>query len=80
MPERTAATMRRAETLREFPPLTSESPVLGRSCPVCDERLAQGDTFALLPLGPDNAQDRDRRDRGAAYTARAVPIHWRCRP
>ena len=63
---------------RRFGPRPADA-VDGRECQACRKPLVEGDYTTLIELGPgDNQESRDRRDRGRAYNAVAIEVHWDC--
>lgn len=62
-----------------YGPKEAGHPSVGKPCPACHEPFVEGDYTALIPLGPgSDSEARQARDRGAAYNAVAVEVHFDC--
>lgn len=71
--------------MRKFGPLPGDHPLLDPSspgqhdCPACHRRFREGDETTIVPLGPGDDPDEQRRAReGRPYNAVAVVVHWAC--
>ena len=62
----------------KFGPKDSNSPTLNRECYVCKQLMKKGDYTALIPLGPDDDENRKRAAEGKPYDAVAIEVHWGC--
>jgi hypothetical protein len=66
-------------TLRKYPPLQSENPLIGQECLACFVEFVEGDILTLVPIGPgDNKEERAKCYAGQAYNAQALILHWAC--
>lgn len=60
-------------------PKPADHPTTGQICPACGKPMAEGSYTTLVPLGPGDDPNAQRRCRmGRVYTAVAVEIHWAC--
>lgn len=67
------------ETLRKFPPLKADHPLLKEKCAACGELFREGNIATLITLGPgEDPDERLKAREGRAYTAIAAPVHWVC--
>jgi hypothetical protein len=65
--------------LRAFDPLSSDHPLVGDVCPACGERFKAGDRTTLIPVGPGEDEESQRKHaQGRWYSAVAVPVHAAC--
>lgn len=65
--------------MRTFGPKKADHPSVGEPCPACHKPFAAGDMTALVPLGPGDDPEEQRRAReGRAYNAIAVEVHAGC--
>lgn len=65
--------------LRKFGPKRDDHPSHGKPCPACQQQFAEGDYTTLIPLGPGDNPDEQRKARlDLAYNAVAVEVHWTC--
>ena len=60
-------------------PIGSGDPSLGVPCPACYKPFGVGDLTTLVPLGPgDDPEEQKRARSGLSYVARCVEVHWDC--
>ena len=65
--------------MRKFPPLQEDHPLVGDTCPVCNNTFCAGDETTLCATHPADQEEAKKAQQGKAYTAVAVPVHWWCR-
>lgn len=64
------------DEIRQFGPLSDGK---GDRCKACGDSFAKGDYVALVPLGPgDNPESQKKAREGHPYNAVAIQIHWIC--
>lgn len=67
------------DELEKYGPKLAEHPSVGKPCPACDVPFKAGDYTTLITLGPGpDAESRQRAQRGEAYNAVAVEVHYAC--
>lgn len=67
------------ESMRVFPPLADDHPLVGGACPGCNWPFEAGDLVAAVPVGPGDSEDSQRKcARGGWYTCMGVAAHAAC--
>jgi hypothetical protein len=69
------------EAMQPFELLDDESAQVyqGRTCPACQRAFAQSEVVTVVPIGPGDDQDDQRRARESRwYSAAAVVAHAAC--
>ena len=57
-------------------PLNYDMP---KPCPACDKPIVTGEFCTLIPLGPgDDEEDQKKCREGKFYSAISLPVHWAC--
>ena len=65
--------------MRKFGPKKEDHPSIGELCPACKQAFVIGDFTTLVALGPgNNLEAQQHAQKGEAYNAVAVEIHWDC--
>jgi len=60
-------------------PIPSDSTLLNLECRACNERFHEGDSIALVALGPGNdSEEQEKARNNRPYNAVAIPIHYAC--
>ncbi len=65
-------------TLRAFPPLKAEHPLVGKTCPACHKVFEVGDRVTLVPTFPADNEEFHRAREGRGFSSEAEPIHPSC--
>lgn len=64
---------------RPFGPVSDEEFQRYQDCPACNQRVAVGDHYVLVTIGPgDDPEEQQKARRGRAYNAVAVIAHLAC--
>lgn len=62
-----------------YGPKQADHPTIGEPCPACHEPFREGDWTLLVPIGPGDDPDAQKKAReGRAYTAVAIEVHYTC--
>ena len=65
--------------LERLEPKPDDHPTIGDRCPACGKPFREGDYTTLVPLGPGDDPENQRKAReNQAYNAVAVEAHWKC--
>lgn len=65
--------------MKKFGPKTKDHPSVGKLCPARNKPFAEGDYTALIPYGPgDDLEAQRRAQEGRAYNDVAAEVHFSC--
>lgn len=64
--------------MRAYPPLRDDHPIVGTTCPYCENTFEPGDVVALVEQRPASPADAKKARAGHAYTAEAGVFHYFC--
>lgn len=65
--------------MNKFGPKSADHPSIGELCQACKKPFIVGDYTTLVPLGPGDDPDEQRKAKdGQPYNAVAVEVHYSC--